>query len=234
MKKSRFRVRLNIIFEICAFGHFLQRSFQAAGERKVPDGMIDRFDQKVKDFPPPLSVWSIHAINVRSGRWKDKRNHNRAIWQLFGYFHHHRHLLGNNSQKWLQLWQKANIWIRKCVIYVQVVFASHLSSTENMFWQPYKAGHPLEPHLIGHDVKGTGQNTNISSRFTNIPKLSTFNSYRVILRFFMPSSGMRNKHHLKITLSPWGGSCKGLVFRCRLALPSVSLMTRRLSAAASC
>ena len=234
MKKSHFRVRLNIIFEICAFGHFLQRSFQAVGERKVPDGMIDRFDQKVKDFPPPLSVWSIHAINVRSGRWKDKRNHNRAIWQLFGYFHHHRHLLGNNFQKWLQLWQKPNIWIRKCVIYVQVVFASHLSSTENMFWQPYKAGHPLEPHLIGHDVKGTGQNTNISSRFTNIPKLSTYNSYKVILRLFMPPSGMRNKHHLKITLSPWGGSCKGLVFRCRLALPSVSLMTRRLSAAASC
>ena len=56
MKKNRFRVRLNIIFEICAFGHFLQRSFQTAGERKVPDGMIDRFDQKVKDFPPPLSV----------------------------------------------------------------------------------------------------------------------------------------------------------------------------------
>ena len=189
--------------------------------------MIDRFDQKVKDFPPPLSVWSIHAINVRSGRWKDKRNHNRAIWQIFGYFHHYRHLLGNNSQNWLQLWQKANIWIRKCVIYVQVVFASHLSSTENMFWQPYKAGHPLEPHLIGHDVKGRGQNTNISSWFTNIPKLSTFKSYIVILRFFMPSSG-------KITLFPWGGSCKGLVFRCRLALPSVSLMTRRLSAAASC
>ena len=48
------------------------------------------------------------------------------------------------------------------------------------------------------------------------------------------SSGMRNKHHPKITLSPRGGSCKGLVFRCRLALPSVSLMTRRLSAAAGC
>ena len=50
------RVRSNINFEICAFEHFLQRSFQETGERKVPDGMIDRFDQKVKDFPPPLSV----------------------------------------------------------------------------------------------------------------------------------------------------------------------------------
>ena len=174
MKKSHFRVRLNIIFEICAFGHFLQRSFQAAGERKVPDGMIDRFDQKVKDFPPPLSVWSIHAINVRSGRWKDKRNHNRAIWQIFGYFHHHRHLLGNNSQKWLQLWQKPNIWIRKCVIYVQVVFASHLSSTENMFWQPYKAGilwSPIWLDMMSRAQDKTQTSVQGSQIFQNYPLL---------------------------------------------------------------
>ena len=61
-----------------------------ASERKVSDGLIDRFDQSLlcsKRLPSHShpSVWSIYDINVKVGRWKDRRNRFRCnLSDIFG------------------------------------------------------------------------------------------------------------------------------------------------------